>query len=192
MSPFWLPWGRGGGALKCKFCAGWGSSLLRARELGSAPLTKLGLATGCGRRVWRGPHTPGASISVANRQGSSSGCRPALQKGWQVGRKIPRPPEGRGRSGTAGGPAGLTSTRQTSRTWWCSLLLLSSRSVLPDSLWPHGLQHARPPCPSRPPRAWSNSHPLSQWCHPTISFSASPSPPALNPSQHQRSKDTRI
>ena len=39
------------------------------------------------------------------------------------------------------------------------------------SLWPHGLQHARPPCPSPTPRAYSNSSPLSQWCHPTISSS---------------------
>ena len=46
-----------------------------------------------------------------------------------------------------------------------------SRSVVPDSLWPHGLQHASLPCPSPTPRASSNSCPLSQWCHPTISFS---------------------
>ena len=38
-----------------------------------------------------------------------------------------------------------------------------------DSLRPHRLQHARLPCPSPPPRACSNSRPLSQWCHPTIS-----------------------
>ena len=38
-----------------------------------------------------------------------------------------------------------------------------------DSLRPHGLQHARPPCPSPTPGVYSNSHPLSQWCHPTIS-----------------------
>ena len=37
-----------------------------------------------------------------------------------------------------------------------------------DSLWPHGLQHARPPCPSPTPGAYSNSCPLSQWCHPNI------------------------
>ena len=37
-----------------------------------------------------------------------------------------------------------------------------------DSLWPHGLQHARPPCPSPSPRACLNSCPLSQWCHSTI------------------------
>ena len=39
-----------------------------------------------------------------------------------------------------------------------------------DSLWPHQLQHARLPCPSLSPRICSNSCPLSQWCHPTISF----------------------
>ena len=43
-----------------------------------------------------------------------------------------------------------------------------------DSLWPPGLQHARPPCPSPTPGACSNSCPLSQWCHPTISFSVIP------------------
>ena len=37
-----------------------------------------------------------------------------------------------------------------------------------NSLWPHGLQHARPPCPSRFPKVCSNARPLSQWCHPTI------------------------
>ena len=45
-----------------------------------------------------------------------------------------------------------------------------SPSVMSDSLRPHGLQHARPPCPSPTPRAFSNSCPSSRWCHPTISF----------------------
>ena len=44
-----------------------------------------------------------------------------------------------------------------------------SRSVMSDSLWPHGLQHDRLPCPSPTPRAYSNSCPSSRWCHPTIS-----------------------
>ena len=44
-----------------------------------------------------------------------------------------------------------------------------SCSVISDSLWPHGPQHSRPPCPSSTPRAWSNSCPSSWWCHPTIS-----------------------
>ena len=47
-------------------------------------------------------------------------------------------------------------------------------SVMSDSLWPDGLQHTRPPCPSLTPRAGSNSCPSSWWCHPTISFSVVP------------------
>ena len=43
-----------------------------------------------------------------------------------------------------------------------------------DSLWPHGLQHTRLPCPSPTPRACSNSSSSSQWCHPTISSSVIP------------------
>ena len=43
-----------------------------------------------------------------------------------------------------------------------------------DSLWPHGLQHVTHPCPSPSPRVCSNSCPLSQWCHPTISSSVAP------------------
>ena len=49
-----------------------------------------------------------------------------------------------------------------------------TRSVVSDSLQPHGLQHARPPCPSPTSRVYSNSCPLSQWCHPTISSSVVP------------------
>ena len=49
-----------------------------------------------------------------------------------------------------------------------------SRSVVSDCLWTHEPQHARPPCPSPTPRVHSNSHPLSQWCHPAISSSVIP------------------
>jgi len=49
-----------------------------------------------------------------------------------------------------------------------------SCSVVSNSFWPHGLQHTRPPCPSPTPGAYSNSCPLSQWCHPTISSSVIP------------------
>ena len=49
-----------------------------------------------------------------------------------------------------------------------------SRSVVSDSLQPHGLQHSRPPCPLPTPRVYSNSCPLSWWCHPTISSSVVP------------------
>ena len=54
------------------------------------------------------------------------------------------------------------------------LFLLLSHSVVSDSLWPHGLQHSRLPCPSLSPWVYSNSCPLSQWCHPTISSSVVP------------------
>ena len=49
-----------------------------------------------------------------------------------------------------------------------------SDSVMSNFLWPHGLQHARLPCPSPTPGACSNSHPSSQWCHSTISSSVIP------------------
>ena len=49
-----------------------------------------------------------------------------------------------------------------------------SRSVMSDSLQPHGLQHTRSPCLSTTPRVYSNSCPLSRWCHPTTSFSVVP------------------
>ena len=65
--------------------------------------------------------------------------------------------------------------------WVCSLSLLAiyiqfssvAQSCL-TLLWPHGRQHARPPCPSSTPRAFPNSCPLSRWCHPTISSSVIP------------------
>ena len=49
-----------------------------------------------------------------------------------------------------------------------------SCSVVSDSLQPHELQHARPPCPSATPGVHSNSRPSSRWCHPTISSSVIP------------------
>ena len=49
-----------------------------------------------------------------------------------------------------------------------------SHSVMSDFLWYHGLWHTRLPCPSPAPRVYSNSCPLSQWCHPTISSSVIP------------------
>ena len=50
-------------------------------------------------------------------------------------------------------------------------LVQFSHSVVSDALRPHGLQHARPPCPSPTLGACSNSCPLSRWCHPSISSS---------------------
>ena len=83
---------------------------------------------------------------------------------------------------TQGSNPGLPHCRQTlyrlnhqgkpKSEWMCiyiNLLLLFSHLVMSDSLWSYGLQHTRPPCPSPSPGACSNSCPLSQWCHPTIS-----------------------
>ena len=71
--------------------------------------------------------------------------------------------------------------------WFSSFIeisLMFSHSVVSHSLRSHGLQHARLPCPPSP-RACSNSCPLSQWCHPTISSSVIPFSSCLNLSQHQ-------
>ena len=53
-------------------------------------------------------------------------------------------------------------------------MLVPSHKVMSDSLRPIGWQHTRLPCPSPSPRACSNSCPLSQWCHPTVSSSVVP------------------
>ena len=58
--------------------------------------------------------------------------------------------------------------------WWCLTSVQFSRSVMSNSLWPHELKHARPPCPSPTPRVYANSCPLSQWLHPIISSSIIP------------------
>ena len=68
-----------------------------------------------------------------------------------------------------------------SRRWWSWF----SCSVTSNSLWPHGLQHARIPCPSLFPGVCSNSCPLSWWCHPTISSSVIPFSFLLTLLQHQ-------
>ena len=67
------------------------------------------------------------------------------------------------------------------RRWsWMIWVILCNRSVrfshsdVSDSLRPNGLQHTRPPCPSPTPGVYSNSSPLSQWCHPAISSSVVP------------------
>ena len=59
--------------------------------------------------------------------------------------------------------------------WLASLASLQfSRSVVSNSLWPSRLQHTSLPCSSPTPGAYSNSCPLSQWCHPTVSSSVIP------------------
>ena len=56
----------------------------------------------------------------------------------------------------------------------CHLGVQFSHSVMSDSLWPHGLQHTRPPCPSPTPGACSNSCPSNRWYCPITSFSVIP------------------
>ena len=81
------------------------------------------------------------------------------------------------------GQAGLEMTGQLDKEFyfilWVSVQF--SFSVMSNSLWPHGLQHTRLHCPSPTPRAYSNPWPSSQWCHPTISSSAIPFSPCLQP-----------
>ena len=66
------------------------------------------------------------------------------------------------------------ATREAQEYWSGFSSVQFSHSVMSNSLWPHGLQHARPPCPSPTPGVYPNSGPLSQWCHPTISSSVFP------------------
>ena len=58
--------------------------------------------------------------------------------------------------------------------WTSKISVQFSRSVISDSLRPHGPQHPRPPCPSQTPGVYPNPCPLSRWCHPTISSSVVP------------------
>ena len=62
-------------------------------------------------------------------------------------------------------------TSESIHGWIKKASVQFSHSVLSDFLQPHGLQHSRLPCASPTPRAYSNSRPSSQWCHPTISSS---------------------
>ena len=62
-----------------------------------------------------------------------------------------------------------------SKVWKDSNLSVQfSHSVVSNSLQPHGMKQARPPCPAPTPRVYPNSCPLGQWCHPTISSSVIP------------------
>ena len=74
--------------------------------------------------------------------------------------------------GGEGDDRGWDGWMASSTQWTCSVQF--SSSVLSNSLRLHGLQQAKPPCPSATPSTYSNSCPLSQWCHPTISSSVIP------------------
>ena len=66
-----------------------------------------------------------------------------------------------------------------------------SYSVVSDSLRPHGWQHTRPPCASPTPRVYSNSCPLSRWCHPIISSSVVPFSSCINFLVHRNKRKKR-
>ena len=68
---------------------------------------------------------------------------------------------------------GLKTIQILELPWWSSSIQVIP-SVVSNSLWPQGPQHARPPCPSPTSGVYSNSSSLSRWCHPTISFSVIP------------------
>ena len=73
---------------------------------------------------------------------------------------------------------GVTKSQTQLSDWtelnWTEESETVSHSVVSDSLRPHESQHAKPRCPSPTPGVHSDSHPLSQWCHPAISFSVVP------------------
>ena len=80
------------------------------------------------------------------------------------------------RTGNSTFPSGLVLESPQTQSLASSSSILSpfssvqfSCSVMSDSLWPHELQHARPPCPSPTPRVYPNPCPMSQWCHPALS-----------------------
>ena len=87
-----------------------------------------------------------------------------------------------GRQSRTGKPGVLESmgSQRVGHDWATNTFTFNvqfSRSVVSNSLWPHGLQHTRLPCPSPISRACSNSCPLNQWCHPTISSFVNPFSP---------------
>ena len=65
----------------------------------------------------------------------------------------------------------ISSRTSMSSLYFVFYMLISSVAQLCLTLQPHGLQHARPPCPSPAPRVYSNSCSSSRQCHPTISSS---------------------
>ena len=96
--------------------------------------------------------------------------------------------QGSNPGGSNGSPA-LQADSSLTEPWgsplWSFSSVQFSGSVVSNSLRAHELQQARPTCPSPTPGVHPNSCPSSRWCHPTISSSVAPSPPAPNPSQNQ-------
>ena len=79
-------------------------------------------------------------------------------------------------------PWGRKQSDRTERLNWAVSRISESHSIMFDSLWSHGLQYTRPPCPSPTPRVYSNSYPLSRWYHPAISSTVVLFLPSIFPS----------
>ena len=132
------------------------------------------------------------STGTAQKIRSSSCCHEVLRRGSQISWDLSSVGASEGVSGaeTPGCPwsqtwpwgvwlmSPITQTPILMDTSPCAqqlkVTVQFSRLVVSDSLWPCGLQHARPPCPSPTHGACSNSCPLSWWCHPTISSAVVP------------------
>ena len=103
---------------------------------------------------------------------------PVLSRGLSSRLPFPEEKERARASKEVSKHSGIFSSSHKNQSYYMRVSLLEPHlifsSVVSDSLWPHGLQHARPPCLSPTPRACSNSQPSSQWCHPTISSSFVP------------------
>ena len=109
--------------------------------------------------------------SSSTQSGSSRQCSgPAEEAGlswWHPQGQVPRPCP----AIIAEGPRHLDPASPQAPQFSS---VQSSPPVVSSSLRTHGLQHTRPPCPSPTPTIYSNSSPLSRWCHPTISSSVIP------------------
>ena len=90
----------------------------------------------------------------------------------------------------SGGFGRITEFSLCNLFWGSASSVQFSRSVVSDSLWPHESQHTRPPCPSPTLRVYSNSRPLSRWCHPTTSACCRLLLPSLLPSIRIFSKES--
>ena len=115
---------------------------------------------------------------------SKTGCREKYERRWGLTQRKEGKISWRDRKGSVPTRSGEQCGKDSDEWSWTvdyftKAIHLDNRSqfshsVVSDSLQPHELQHARPPCPSPTPRVHSNSCPLSRWCHPANSSSVIP------------------
>ena len=150
----------------------WGKQTPSARKPCTYTDLKCNMTEGCSGEVCKQPWGP-RTEEIIVRPGESG---KAAQGRWNA-------PQFQKQTGRQ--HVDMCKGIQVQRTWylwvqfgWISetgvRLVQCSHSVVSDSLQLHGLKHARLPCPSPPPGAYSNSCPSSRWCHPTIPSSVVP------------------